>query len=97
MRLRNWFRVKAACPICNTSLLEEGIFEVDPDSGCLLQVESPLIIIVIGLPVWDQGNQGGSGVVGKYGGSHANMCLRNHWDGAQMRQVVSVGIQGHRL
>ena len=31
---RTWFRVKASCPICNTSLLEEGIFEVNPDSGC---------------------------------------------------------------
>ncbi|CAE7906829.1 ANK3, partial [Symbiodinium microadriaticum] len=31
--IRTWFRVKASCPICNTSLLEEGIFEVNPDSG----------------------------------------------------------------
>ena len=30
---RKWFRVKAACPVCNKSLLEEGIFEVDPISG----------------------------------------------------------------
>ena len=33
--LRKWFRVKAACPVCNKSLLEEGIFEVDPVSGTL--------------------------------------------------------------
>ncbi|CAE7492214.1 unnamed protein product [Symbiodinium sp. CCMP2456] len=31
--IRTWFRVKASCPICSTSLLEEGIFEVNPDSG----------------------------------------------------------------
>eukprot|EP00913_Durusdinium_trenchii_P011245 g10560.t1 len=31
--IRKWFQVKAACPVCNKSLLEEGIYEDDPISG----------------------------------------------------------------
>merc|ERR1719336_624702 len=31
--IKQWFRVKAVCPVCNTPMYEYGIFEVDPKSG----------------------------------------------------------------
>ncbi|CAE8629874.1 unnamed protein product [Polarella glacialis] len=31
--IRQWFQVKASCPVCNTSLFDYGIYEVDPSTG----------------------------------------------------------------
>jgi len=31
--IKQWFRVKAVCPVCNTPLFDHGIFEVDPVTG----------------------------------------------------------------